>query len=279
MTRIAMWGGVAALALAAGLAGADEDAELVVEGRQLVTKVAAAAEHPLSEVLSGWRVRSAETRALQTDDCENQGFVFVDDALDPWDEAAGTSGRSCADRHGEVETFAGLRASMPRWSPEAEAPWTLEDWIRWSRETRQGAVPWVWESREMVSMTAPIGLQSRGMPADLEVDRPMQPWFEKGQDLHYTRVGQRDVACANAHEDDDGAMTRADHLSRGRIDGFPVDRLKRRGLGSIHRRLEGCMDDIRAVADPRGADAFTALEFDIAWRGAGLSVETTIVRS
>ncbi len=268
-----------AVGLTAGLASADEDAELVIDGEKLVTKLEAPEDHPLSEVLSGWRFRNTETQALQIDDFDNPGFVFVELAEELWETAAGSSGQSCADCHGEVESLAGLRASMPKWNEAAGEPWTLEDWINWSRQEHQGAEPWKWESQEMLSMTALIGLQSRGEAVAVDIEGPMAPWYERGKELYYTRVGQLDMACAHCHEGNYGNMIRADHLSQGQINGFPVYRLKWQGLGSIHRRFKGCMENIRATPYKRGSDEFTALELYLAWRGQGLSVETPSVRN
>ncbi|MGB0641071.1 MAG: hypothetical protein ACPGTU_17165, partial [Myxococcota bacterium] len=62
---------------------------------------------------------------------------------------------TCNDCHGAVEdSMAGLRANMPRWNEAAGAPWTLEDYVTWSRTEHQGAEAWKWESPEMLAMTA-----------------------------------------------------------------------------------------------------------------------------
>ena len=270
---------VAALLGWAATAQPDDDS-LVVEGQSLVTEVAAPEGHPLDTLYSGWRFRSDETQELQTDDFMNPAMVAVDYAHSLWEEPMGTSSQSCADCHGDVEdSMAGLRASMPKWNPEADEPWTLEDWINWSIVEHQGADPWKWESEEMLAMTSLIAKQSRGMPLDIDIDGPMRDWWERGKDLYYTRVGQLDMACANCHEDNYGNMIRADHLSQGQINGFPVYRLKWQGLGSIHRRFKGCMKNIRATPYKRGSDEFTALELYVAWRGTGLSVEGPSVRN
>lgn len=269
---------VAGLAANAG-AWADENASLIVDGQEITVRLPAPEGSPFTEIRSGWTYRTAETQALQMDDFDNPGMVAVDTALDIWETAAGSSGQSCADCHGDPESFAGLRASMPKWSEQAGAPWTLEDWINWSIEEHQGAEPWKWESPEMLAMTAMIGLQSRGMPVSVQTDGPMTDWYEMGKELYYTRVGQLDMACANCHEDNHGNMIRADHLSQGQINGFPVYRLKWGGLGSIHRRFKGCMENIRAEPYKRGSDEFTALELYVASRGAGLGVETPSVRN
>lgn len=276
----------AAAILATGLvlgmsnqAFADENAELIVEGEQLVTKVAAPEGHPLDELFSGWRFRSDETQALQTDDFENPAFAAVDYGAELWETEAGTSGKSCASCHGDAsESMKGLRASMPKWHEDENTMMTLEDHINWSRKEHQGADPWKWESAEMLAMTAFLGLQSRGMPVNVKIDGPAEDWFNKGKELYYTRVGQLDMSCSNCHEDNYGNMIRADHLSQGQINGFPTYRLKWQGLGSTHRRFKGCMDNIRATPFKRGSDEFTSLELYLAWRGSGLSVETPAVR-
>ncbi|MEO1468163.1 MAG: sulfur oxidation c-type cytochrome SoxA [Pseudomonadota bacterium] len=269
-----------ALAATAALAGPgpDDDA-LVIEGQALVTEVKTPEGHPLDTIYSGWRFRSDETQALETDDFENPAMVAVDYGLELWETPAGAENKSCADCHGDPESLAGLRANMPKWNEAEDQPWSLEHWINWSIQEHQGADGWKWESPEMLAMTAMIGLQSRGMPMTVQTDGPMADWIERGEELYYTRVGQLDMACNQCHEDNYGQMIRADHLSQGMINGFPTYRFKWSGLGSLHRRFSGCMKNIRATPYKRGSDEFVALEAYLAWRGAGLSIETPSVRN
>ncbi|MCR9255732.1 MAG: sulfur oxidation c-type cytochrome SoxA [Alphaproteobacteria bacterium] len=273
-------GVMASIGMAASVGLADESATLTVEGQTIKTKHEAGDENPLGTVYSGWTFRSTETQVLQMDDFENPGFVMVEYGQELWETAEGSSGKSCASCHGDAsESMKGLRAVMPKWHEEKDTLMTLEDHINWSRQEHQGAEPWKWESQEMLAMTAFIGLQSRGMPMNVSIDGKNAEWFEKGKDLYYTRVGQLDLACANCHEDNYGNMIRADHLSQGMINGFPVYRLKWSGMGSIHRRFSGCMKQVRGTPYKRGSDEFTALELYLAWRGNGLGVETPSVRN
>ena len=276
---------IAVSALCAGVVGAlaaqavaQTEEELVIDDQQIVTHAPAPEGHPLPELFSGWRYRTPETRALQADDFENPGLVFVDIGQELWDMAEGSEGKSCSSCHGEVSSLAGVRASMPKWSAAAEKPWSLEYWINDCRTERMGAEAWKWESQQMLGMTALIGLQSRGMPVQVAVDGPLEPWFERGKELYYTRTGQLDLSCASCHEGYSGFMLRADHLSQGHITGFPTYRLKWQGLGSIHRRFNGCVKDTRATPYDIGSDELLALELYVAWRGQGLSVETPAVR-
>ncbi len=268
------------MALGSGAANAGEDSELVMNGVQYITKLKAPAGSPFDEVISGWRFRNNETQTLQTDDFANPAMIMAQYGEDLWNKAEGDAGKSCADCHGDAsKSMKGLRATMPKWHEGKKTLMALEHHINWSREEHMKAKPWKWESPEMLGMTAYIGLQSRGMPVNVKTDGPVAEWYEKGKKLYYTRVGQLDMACAHCHENNTGNMIRADHLSQGQINGFPTYRLKWQGVGSIHRRFKGCMDNIRATPYKRGSEEFTALEVYLASRGNGLSVEAPSLRN
>ena len=275
--KIASWVTIAAIGFA-GAAVAQDSNALSVEGEALVTEAAAPAHmENVDTIYSGWRFRSGETQALQTDDFDNPGMVFVDTAIELWDKVDGSEGKACSSCHEDVAEFAGLRTQLPR-VDDGELV-AMEDLINECRTDRMGAEAWKWSKGNMTAMTALIGLQSRGMPMDVAIDGDAAPFWEQGKDLYYTRVGQLDMACSNCHEDNYGVMIRADHLSQGQINGFPTYRLKNAKLNSIHGRFKGCMKNIRAVPYAEGGDEFKALELYLASRGSGLSVETPSVRN
>lgn len=270
---------VSALAITAVSAVADQGASLVIEGETLTLRAPAPAHlsDALDEVVSGWVYRSDETQALQLDDFDNPGFVFVDEGQELYEAVDGSEGKSCASCHADQAEFAGLRTVLPR-VVDGQLQ-TMEDIINDMRVNYMGAEPWKWDSTQMVSMTAVIGLQSRGMPMNVAIDGDAAPFWERGKELYYTRVGQLDMACANCHEDNYDTMIRADHLSQGQINGFPTYRLKNAKLNSIHARFKGCMKNIRAEPYKPGGEEFRALELYVASRGNGLSVETPSVRN
>ena len=275
----ALVAGLAMLLPLVGQAGPDENS-LMVEDQTIGTDAPAPEGSPLDHVYSGWRFRTPETQALQADDFENPAFPMVDQAEEQWSTVEGTAGKSCESCHQDAATsMKGVRAAMPKWNEEMGKPHTLETQINQCRTDRMEAEPWKWEAGQMLGMTAYLGLQSRGMPVAVQTDGPMESWIEKGKEIYYERVGQLDMACANCHETNYGKMIRADHLSQGQINGFPVYRLKWAGLGSIHRRFKGCMSNIRAEPYKVGSDEFIALEAYVASRGAGLNVETPSVRN
>lgn len=272
---------VLALPMAAG-AGPDDDKLVVNEEIEMITKAAAPAHvaDVLDEVMSGWHFRSDETQALQMDDFENPAMVFVDQAQEAWDTADGSKGKSCASCHGDVEdSMAGVRAVYPKWNEEAGEVRTLNMQINDCRENQMGAEKWKYSGGDMAAMEALISVQSRGMPVNVAIDGPVQATWEKGKEMYYTRTGQLELSCANCHEDNYGNMIRADHLSQGQINGFPVYRLKNTKLNTAHARFKGCVRDTRAETYKPGSAEFVALELYVASRGNGLSVEAPSVRN
>ena len=261
---------------------ADEDAKLVVNGEIEMVTETDAPEHMenVGTIYSGWLFRTDETQALQMDDFENPGMVAVDKAADQWDVVDGSEGKSCASCHDDVaESMKGVRAVYPRWNEEAGEVRTLVMQINDCRENRMGAEPWKYDGGDMVAMEALVSMQSRGMPVNVAIDGPAQETWEKGKEIYYTRYGQLEQSCANCHENNYGNMIRADHLSQGQINGFPVYRLRNTRLNTAHDRFKGCIRDTRAETFSPGSPEFIALELYVASRGNGLSVEAPSVRN
>jgi sulfur-oxidizing protein SoxA len=272
---------ITAAALLAVPAIADETAELVVNGEiEMVTRAPAPAHvEALTEITSGWLYRSDETQALQTDDFDNPGMIFVDQARAAFEAPMGADGQSCASCHDSPEALKGVRAVYPKWDEAAGEVQTLEMQVRECQTERMGMEePYGYASSEMDSMIALISSVSRGMPVDVAIDGPAQPVWEQGKELYYTRFGQLELSCANCHEQNYGNMIRADHLSQGQVNGFPVYRLKDAGLVDTHSRFRGCIRDTRAETFAVGSPEFVALELYVASRGNGLSVEGPSVR-
>ncbi len=273
---------VAAMAImATGAAQAGEDAKLVINGDLSIATQAAAPAHleNLDTVYSGWIFRTRETQALEMDDFDNPSFVFVDVALDLWDKVDGTAGKACSSCHTDgPEEFAGLTTGLPRVDKDGNLE-TLTDVVNGMRTNEMGADAWEYSGSDMAAMMSLIGLQSRGMPVNVAIDGAAAPYWDKGKELYYTRVGQLDMACSNCHEDNYNVMIRADHLSQGQSNGFPTYRLKNAKMNTIQARFKGCMKNIRAEPFGQGSDEFKALELYVASRGNGLIVETPSVRN
>ena len=281
MTTFIKYGAALIALCAAGVAQADEDADLTINGEIEITVRTDAPEHVdgLRTIYSGWVFRSDETQALQMDDFENPGMIFVDEALESWETAEGTEGKSCADSHGEPDSLSQVRATYPKWNEEAGEIRTVAMQVNGCRVDRMGAEPLKYDGGDMLAMEALISSVGRGNPINVAIDGPAAEAYELGKEIYYTRFGQLELACANCHEDNYGNNIRADHLSQGQINGFPTYRLKNAQLNGVQSRFRGCVRDTRGETFAVGSEEFIALELYVASRGNGLSVEGPSVRN
>ncbi|MGP1358756.1 sulfur oxidation c-type cytochrome SoxA [Roseicyclus sp.] len=277
-------GALAALAIAlAGAVGADigDDEELIVNGEIEMVIETDPPEHlegVFSRIYSGWVFRTDETQEMQMDDFDNPGMIFVDQGLEAFETVMGTEGNSCASCH-TPEDFEMVRATYPQWDEEHGTVQTVEMQVIECQTERMGAEPYGYDSQQMINMVALIASVGRGQVVDVAIDGPAQSTWEAGREIYYTRYGQLELSCANCHEQNYGNLIRADHLSQGMTNGFPVYRLRNAGLVSVHNRFRGCIRDTRGETYAVGSPEFVALELYVASRGNGLTVEGPAVRN
>jgi sulfur-oxidizing protein SoxA len=232
------------------------------------------------DLRSGYTYAEKETREMQDDDFSNPSFIWVDQGEALWSTAEGAAGKSCASCHDDAsESMKGVATRYPVFDQSLGKMKNVEQQINICREKRMEAKPFKWESDQMLGMTAYVKMQSRDMPVEVKVDGAAAPFFEKGKDFYFERRGQLNLACKHCHEDNSGKMARANLLSQGQSNGFPLYRLKWQKLGSLHRRFRGCNKNIRAQPFGYGADEYVNLELYLAWRGRGLPVEAPAVRN
>ena len=276
-------GAIVATLLASTVVSADPvDDNLVLNDETPIVTRAAAPAHvadALDEVLSGWLFRGTETRAMQADDFDNPGMIFVEQAMENWETAEGTEGKSCSSCHNDIDSMAGVKPTYPKWDAKAGEVQTLQMQMNECRTERMGAEAWGYDKTPAINMEAALSSVSRGMPINVAIDGPAQSAWELGKEMYYTRTGQLELSCANCHEESYGMMIRADHLSQGQINGFPVYRLKNTKLNGSHSRFKGCIRDTRAETYNPGSPEFIARELYVASRGNGLSVEGPSIRN
>lgn len=288
MTRKALLGGVSAALLAVvaagvGLADIRTGDSLVINGEiAIVTETTPPAflAGVFNTSYSGWVFRTDETRAMQADDFDNPGMLYVEQGLTAFDTVMGTEGNSCASCHQNAESLADVRASYPKWDEAHGLVQTVEMQVIECQTDRMGmAEPYGYDSQDMRNMVALIASVGRGQTVNVAIDGPAAATWELGQEIYYTKYGQMELSCAQCHENNYGNLIRADHLSQGQINGFPTYRLKNANIVSVHNRFRGCIRDTRGEPYAIGSPEFVALELYVASRGNGLSVEGPAVRN
>lgn len=229
---------------------------------------------------SGFTYMTDETRAMQEDNFQNPGMLWVEDGADLWNKVDGEAGKACSSCHQDAAvSMKGVAPRFPLYDAKLGKLKSIEQQINMCRENNMKAKPFKWESRDMLAMTTYVTHQSLGMPVNVKVDGDAAPFFEKGKKFYFKRRGQLDLACKNCHEDYPGGQLRANILSEGQANGFPTYRLKWQKIGSLQRRFRGCNDMVRAEPYPYGDDNYVNLELYVKWRGRGLPIETPAVRN
>lgn len=228
---------------------------------------------------SGFADMARETRAMQQDDTANPGMLWVLEGEALWNRPTGPAGQSCAGCHGNAEaSMRGVAARYPAWDEAGAAPIDLAGRIAQCREARQGAPPLARESEALLALATYVGHQSRGLPINPPSDPRLAAARERGRALYAERRGQLDLSCAQCHDDQAGRRLAGSIIPQAHPTGYPLYRLEWQSVGSLQRRLRGCMTGVRAEPFGYGSPDYIAIELFLASRAAGLAVETPAVR-
>jgi sulfur-oxidizing protein SoxA len=220
----------------------------------------------------------ADVRSLQQDDFANPGMHWVARGETLWKGGNGGE-KSCAGCHGDAATgMRGVATRYPRVDPEPATLVNLEGRINLCRVRHQHAQAYAYESDELLSLTAYVAYQSRGMPSAVELDEQNRAHFERGRDFYYRRQGQMNLACAHCHQRNWGRHLRTETITQGHGTDYPAYRFEWQTLGSLHRRFRSCLYGIRAEMLPAGSPEFLDLELFLAWRAQGLPIGAPGVR-
>jgi sulfur-oxidizing protein SoxA len=238
-----------------------------------------ATEIPQAERRSGSTFMTPETQAMQNDDTANPGMLWVLDGEALWNNKAGAAGKACADCHDDARTsMKGVAARYPAFDKALGRPVDLEQRINLCRANHQQATPFAHESRELLALTAFVAQQSREMPIVTGADPQLAPFIAKGRELFTQRQGQLNLGCANCHDDNWDKHLAGSAITQGQPTGYPLYRLEWQSLGSLQRRLRGCITGIRAQPYEYGAPELVELELYLMSRARGMPIETPAVR-
>ena len=224
---------------------------------------------------SGFDDMARETQAMQRDDMQNPGMLWVAEGEELWHRAAGT--QSCAGCHAEG-SMRGVAARYPAWDEASAAPIDLAGRIQQCRAERQGAPPLARESQPLLALSAFVAEQSRGQAIAPPADPRLAPAREAGRALYAERRGQLDLSCAQCHDDNAGRRLAGSVIPQAHPTGYPLYRLEWQAVGSLQRRLRGCMTGVRAEPFAYGAPEYVAIELFLMSRAAGMAMETPAVR-
>jgi sulfur-oxidizing protein SoxA len=227
---------------------------------------------------SGFDTMSPRVQAMQRDDLQNPGMLWVADGEVLWKKIFGIS-FSCAHCHGDAkQSMKGVAARYPDWDPIDKKPVDLTQRINLCRTRHQLVLPLPPESEEMLGLESYVAHQSRGMPIAPSKAPELQPARERGRQQYDQRIGQLNLSCALCHDHLAGHVLAGATIPQGHVNGYPTYRLEWQGMGSLQRRVRNCLSGVRAEPPPFNSPEMVELELYLAQRSAGMKVETPAVR-
>lgn len=260
-------------------AGASRTIALSVVLSATMLAVASAQTAAPSARKSGYDYMSHDLQVMQREDVSNPGMLSVLEGEALWTTKTGAAGKSCADCHQDASvSMRGVAPRYPAYDAKRKQPIDLQGRINACRETRQQATPFAWEDRQLLALTAYVGKQSRGLPIAPPNDARLDPFRKRGEALYNQRQGQLNFSCANCHDGNAGQKLAGATIPQGHPTGYPIYRLEWQSIGSLQRRLRGCIVGVRAEPYPYGAQEYIELELFLMVRAKGMAMETPAVR-
>jgi sulfur-oxidizing protein SoxA len=232
----------------------------------------AAAAAGAGEVRAPATFLSPDLRALQDDPSRHPGWLWVDSGEAHW-RAPPAGGRpSCQGCHGDIGGMRGVATRYPQVAEDGRLL-NLEGRIETCRSRHQQAPAYGYESEPLLSLTAAVALQSRGLPTAVATDGPAASFVAEGRRLFETRMGQLNLSCAQCHAENVGrAAARRRHLQRRRhrVPGLPA-RMEHHGVAAPP--APGLLARRQGDAVLAGVTEYLALELYLAARAQGLPIE------
>lgn len=170
----------------------------------------------------------------------------------------------------------GIAHYYPQWDSHKGAVVTLAQAVNNCRIANQEP-PLDTLKGPMAQLLAYMAFTSRGQPISVVIPdndpRALQA-YQQGRAFYYQRRGQLNFACATCHIQNAGKKLRSEMLSAalGHTNSWPTYRLKWGEMGTLQRRFNECLEQIKAPVFPPSSIEFNNLEYFLAYMGNGVNI-------
>lgn len=173
-----------------------------------------------------------------------------------------------------------VKQNYPRFDTERNEVITLGQAINECR-TENGEKPLRYKKGDIAKIMAYMAYESRGNKIDVKIpSAEAEMAYERGKKYFYKQQGYFTLNCYECHVDGAGKRARAEVLSPilGAATHFPVYRIKWEGLGTMQRRLSGCVRDT-GVEQPKAQTKYLKeLEYFVTYMSNGMKINAPDTR-
>jgi len=123
--------------------------------------------------------------------------------------------------------------------------------------------------------------REKGLKLDIKIpSKEAQAAYEHGKKYYYSQRGYIKLSCANCHVQGAGQRVRNEYLSPllGQTTHFPVYRLKWQGLGTLERRMGGCIKNQGQQPPKPGSKDMRDLIYFLSYMSNGMKIDGPDVR-
>ncbi len=263
--------GVAALALAAATALAAPEAirnEIAARLRAQLPDVAP------GDYALGAAAFDAELRA-RVEENPDAGAAAVEAGRKLWTAKFkdGRSLASCFPNGGRR-----IAGNYPLYDPRLKRVVTLEMAVNQCRKTHGEAIYEPADAQAMGAVMAYLRSLSNGQKVAVRVPAAAGERFEQGRRLYFTRMGQRNFACASCHVQGAGKRYGDMPLSPviGQATHWPL--IRDGAAVTMQMRMRECLELMGAAAFAAGSDELNNLEYFVTAISAGLPLKANAWR-
>ena len=171
-----------------------------------------------------------------------------------------------------------VAGNYPQYDPRLKRVVTLEMAINQCRKANGEPIHELADPETMGAITAYMRSLSDGQKINVRVPAAAQERFEEGRRLYFTRLGQRNFACASCHVQSAGKRYADVPLSPaiGQAAHWPVVREGR--AITLQTRMRECLELMGAAPFAAGSDELNHLEYFLAYLSNGLALKANVGR-
>ena len=171
-----------------------------------------------------------------------------------------------------------VAANYPQYDPRLKRVVTLEMAINQCLKANGEPIHELADAETMGALTAYTRSLSDGQKVNVRVPAAAEERFEEGRRLYFTRLGQRNFACASCHVQSAGRRYADAPLSPaiGQATHWPVVREGR--AVTLQARMRECLELMGAAPFAAGSDELNHLEYFLAYLSNGLALKANVGR-
>lgn len=171
-----------------------------------------------------------------------------------------------------------IAAAYPQYDPRLKRVITLEMALNQCLKTHNEPLLDHGDGATMGAVTGYLRSLSNGQKLAVRVPAAAEDRFEEGRRLYFTRMGQRNYACASCHVQ--GAGKRFDDTplspALGQATHWPV--IREGSAVTLHMRIRECLELMGVAPFPAGSEELNGIEYFLSYLSNGLALKANARR-